>query len=183
MAIPIEAYTGDGLVTGVVQTPGRLRDALETLDEVPIAPLHGLTLDGRRTEASHATLAPDALLLVVPDEAEVAVHASWHPVTLAIGPYQVTGELPTLPGFDPGRALARPSGSFILLREATVRAREDPERVLALHARLLVNRYDVEEVSAALMLGFFFPGARLEVVDPAAVEGLAPPAADPAPVA
>ena len=75
-------------------------------------------------------------------------------------------ELPTLPGFDPGRALARPSGRFVLLREVTIRLRDDPERVIAIHGRLLVNRYDVEAVSAELMLGFYFPGAHLEVRSP-----------------
>ncbi len=164
MAIPIEAYTGEGVLTGVVDAPGRLRDVLETFGEVRVAPYHGLGLDGRREEAAAAILRSDALLLVVPDETEVPVHATWHDVSLDIGPYHITGQLPTLPGFDPGRALARPTGTFVLLREATVRLREDHDIVIALHGRILVNRYDVEAVSAALMLGFFFPGAHLEVL-------------------
>jgi hypothetical protein len=165
MAIPIEAYTAEGILTGVVDAPGRLRDALETLDELRLAPFRGLGLDGRRTEVPDARLSTDALLLVVPDEAELPVHATWHDVTLLAGPYLIEGQLPTLPGFDPGRALARPSGTFVMLRDVSVRLALDPERVLKPHQRLLVNRYDVDEVSSALMLGFFFPGARLDLRD------------------
>jgi hypothetical protein len=165
MAIPIEAYTAEGVLTGVLDAPGRLRDALETLDEVRLAPFRGLALDGRRTEVPDARLSTDALLLVVPDEAELPVHATWHDITLIAGPYIIDGQLPTLPGFDPGRALARPSGTFVMLREVTLRLLDDPDRILASHTRLLVNRYDVDEVSSALMLGFFFPGARLDLRD------------------
>jgi hypothetical protein len=95
---------------------------------------------------------------------DVPHHAVWHPLILEVGPYLLEGELPTLPGFDPGRALARPTGTFVLLRDVDVRVADDPERLLRRHDRLLVNRYEVLAVTAALMLGFFFPGARLEMV-------------------
>ena len=131
MSIPIEAYTSEGVLTGVVDAPGRLRDVIEALEEIRIAPYHGLGLNGQRMETAAATLASDGLMLVVPDEVEVPVHATWHDVDIEIGPYLVAGELPTLPGFDPGRALARPSGRFVLLREVTIRLRDDPERVIA----------------------------------------------------
>ena len=104
--------------------------------------------------------------MVVPDDADLPVHVAWHDLELTVGPYRLDAELPTMPGFDPGRALARPTGTFVLLREVTVRALDDPDRVLAFHSRLLVNRYDVETVAAALVLGFFFPGARQELREP-----------------
>lgn len=163
MAIPIEAYTSDGILTGLVETPGRIRDVLETLDEVRIAPVKGLTLDGQRSESSGEVFPSDSLLLVVPDEADIPVHAVWHHVDCEIGPYAVAGELPMMPGFDPDKALARPTGTYVLLREVVVRVRDDPDRVVASHPRLLVNRYDVESVASEIMLGFFFPGARLDV--------------------
>jgi hypothetical protein len=169
MAIPIEAYTGEGVLTGVITDPGRLRDVLETLDEVHLAPVRGLALDGRTLDSPGEVVATDALLLVVPDEADVPVHATWHDIHLTIGPYVVDGELPTMPGFDPGRALARPSGMFILLREVTVSLIADPGRVIAFHGRLLVNRYNVETIAAGLVLGFFFPGAAQELREPADV--------------
>ena len=74
-----------------------------------------------------------------------------------------------MPGFDPGRALARPTGEFVLLRDARIglvdRARR-PARSTA--ARLLVNRYVVDRVEADLMLGFFFPGAEMVLTGAAA---------------
>lgn len=173
MTVPIEAYTGAGVLTGLVAGPGRLRDVLETLDTVHISACRSLGLDGRRMGPTEAELPTDDLLLVVPDEAEVPVHATWHDVRLEVGPYLVVGRLPTQPGFDPGRALARPSGTFVLLRDVELRAAADPDRELAEHGALLVNRYTVDAVAAELMLGFFFPGARLSM-PVAAGQGEAP---------
>lgn len=163
MAVPIEAYTGVGVLTGLVNAPGRLRDMLESLDELWITACRSIDLDGASSEQPEGHLSTDDLFLVVPDAAEVPVHAVWHDVRLEVGPYVVVGLLPTQPGFDPGRALARPSGTFVLLRDAQVRSLADPDRILAEHGGLLVNRYVVDAVDAELMLGFFFPGARLTV--------------------
>ena len=55
-------------------------------------------------------------------------------------------------------------------RDAEIRALADPDRVLAEHGGLLVNRYVVDAVDAELMLGFFFPGARLTVRTSAGVD-------------
>jgi hypothetical protein len=164
MAIPIEAYTAEGTLTGAIDVPGRLRDVLEAGGDLRVGDVSEVGLDGRRAAAPSADIAPDALLLVVPAEVDVPHHAVWHPLILEVGPYLIEGELPTLPGFDPGRALARPTGTFVLLRDVDVRLVDDPERLLNRHDRLLVNRYEVLAVTAALMLGFFFPGARLEMI-------------------
>ena len=64
-----------------------------------------------------------------------------------------------MPGFDPGRALTRPSGEFLLLRDVRLSVRERPEAGVAVGDHALVNRYAVERIRADLMLGFFFPGA------------------------
>ncbi len=76
--------------------------------------------------------------------------------------------MPTLPGFDPGRALTRPSGEFVLLRDVSVGRRTatgtaTPPIPVGRHA--LVNRYGVESVACDLMLGFFFPGAEMIQAD------------------
>ncbi len=94
---------------------------------------------------------------------ETPVHAQWHDVAVDLGPYRVTGQMPTMPGFDPGRALARPTGEFVLLRDVEIGllGREDAGSVRQLTA--LVNRYVVDRVEADLMLGFFFPGAVMVV--------------------
>ena len=44
------------------------------------------------------------------DDPTIPVHASWHHLRVDLPPYVLTGDLPTLPGYDPGRALARPTG-------------------------------------------------------------------------
>lgn len=163
MPVPIEAYTADGSFTGLVDVAGRLRDALETLDEIRVLQIQGVTLDGAVVASPAESVTVEGLLLVVPSEADLPVHATWHAVTIDIGPFQLTGELPTMPGFDPGRALARPSGDFVHLRAVDIALLGAPDRVVASHEHLLVNRYAVDRVEAALMLGFFFPGAHLEV--------------------
>ena len=87
------------------------------------------------------------------------IHASWHPVELDVGPYRLTGELPTLPGFDPGRALSRPGGPFVLLRDVRLDLVGHPEGGSVERRHAFVNRYAVERVAADIELGFYFPGA------------------------
>ena len=115
----------------------------------------------------------DVLIAVADDDPSVPVHAAWHGIRLEVGPYTLEGELPTLPGFDPGRALTRPSGEFVLLRDVRVGLRSDRARApltpVGHHA--LVNRYAVERVAADLMLGFFFPGAAMVQQDVAETGG------------
>ena len=67
-----------------------------------------------------------------------------------------------MPGFDPGRALTRPSGEFLLLRDIRLSVRERPEAGIATGDHALVNRYAVDRIRADLMLGFFFPGAAVD---------------------
>ena len=101
----------------------------------------------------------DIIVAVGDDEPSIPVHASWHRLGVEAPPYALTGELPTLPGYDPGRALARPTGEFVVLRDVVLAADGVGEPVVAGVA--LLNRYAVERVEADLMLGFYFPGAAL----------------------
>ena len=149
----------------------RLRDALEDdralpLDEAAWQGLDDLTLpaggfDGdpqrRRAHRRRPTTTR-----------AMPVHADWHHIHLESGPYTLEGELATLPGFDPGRALTRPSGEFLLLRDIRLSVRARPEAGVAVGDHALVNRYAVERIRADLMLGFFFPGA---AVDPIGTAG------------
>ncbi|GIW20018.1 MAG: hypothetical protein KatS3mg065_0314 [Chloroflexota bacterium] len=160
MPTSIEAYTAEGALAGLVPLGGRLRDQLEAGGMLPIDRCRWRRLDGRLEPPDDVRLPVDDLLLVVAGEAELPVHAVWHDVRLVVGPYRVEGRLPTLPGFDPARALARPTGTFVLVREARVELVDRPGPAVE-HAFLLVNRYAVDEVASDLMLGFFFPGADL----------------------
>jgi hypothetical protein len=164
MPIRVEAYTTGGVVTGVVPHSGTIRDALEGSTNLPIDASRWLPLDGSgERDGGDLVLAVDDLLFVVGDPGSAPVHAQWHDIELDAGPYRLHGEMPTMPGFDPGRALARPTGEFVLLRDARLQLIDQPEAGEATAHEVLVNRYTVDRVAADLMLGFFFPGAAIIV--------------------
>jgi hypothetical protein len=164
MAIQVDVYTNDGMATGLYTADGGLRERLEAGD--PLV-LHGVTAetlaDLRPTIHDTLSFVPDEILVAVThDPSLVPVHAAWHALRLEAGPYVVEGELPTLPGFDPGRALTRPGGEFVLLRDLRLSLLGRPERGVVTAEHALVNRYTVDRIAADLMLGFFFPGAVIE---------------------
>ena len=170
MPIRVEAYTAGGVATGVVARSPSLREALDGAGDLLVERSRWLPLDGSGERPGGDVALPlDDLFLVVSDETEGGpVHAQWHTIEIDAGPYRVEGEMPTMPGFDPGRALARPTGEFVFLRDARIRliGRDDAGEASA--ARLLVNRYTVDRVAADLMLGFYFPGAEMVMTGSAA---------------
>ncbi len=78
-----------------------------------------------RPAADMSIPSDDVLIVVGDDDPSVPVHAQWHDIRLEVGPYTLEGEMPTLPGFDPGRALTRPTGEFVLLRDVSIGLRSD----------------------------------------------------------
>ncbi len=180
MPIRVDAYMVGGVASGMVEHAGQLRDQLETTTELTLAGTTWQPLDGGAAQATGDMTLPidDVLIVVSDDDPFLSMHAAWHNISLIVGPYEVAGELPTLPGFDPGRALTRPSGEFVMLRDVRLGlVGDDDETVAVAHA--LINRYGVDRVAANIMLGFFFPGAEMDESD------LAPPtlsAGAPAPV-
>src|SRR4029077_682703 len=111
-------------------------------------------------------IAEDDVMIAIADQVDdLPVHAQWHDIALDVGPYRVTGQMPTMPGFDPGRALARPTGEFVLLRDVRIALARDVDGPAVAQAAAFVNRYVVDRVTADLMLGFFFPGAEMVVTD------------------
>jgi len=170
MAIRVDAYTSRGLASGVLAKPGALRDTLETDGTLPLDRAAWQALGDATTRVAGSMSIPsdDVLIAVADDDPGIPVHAAWHRVQLESGPYTVEGELATMPGFDPGRALTRPSGEFLLLRDIRLSVRSKPEAGVAVGDHALVNRYAVDRIRADLMLGFFFPGA---VVDPIGTAG------------
>jgi len=164
MPIRIEAYTAEGILSGSVAWPGHLRDALEAAPQVTVAGAIFAPLDGRPPGPSaDLSMLIDELVVATSDEPLPGlVHAAWHAIVIEAGPYRLEGELATLPGFDPGRALTQPSGTFVHLRDVRISLLQRPEAGTAAHAEGLVNRYLVDIVESDLMLGFFFPGARME---------------------
>lgn len=160
----VEAYLVGGVLRGVVACTGHLRDVLESSTEVLVERAAWTPLDGTAAAPGGDILAQiDDLVMAVGDEEPSGpVHAAWHHVRLDAGPYVIHGQLATMPGFDPGRALTRPSGTFVHLTEVRVGLLASPDSGEATHPHAFVNRYTVDAVDADLMLGFFFPGARIE---------------------
>jgi hypothetical protein len=174
MAIRVEIYTVGGMASGVLVRPGTLREALVSDPELRLdqAAWQGLG-DAVPRPAGSLTFATDDILFAVADEAPAGpTHAAWHHVLLDAGPYVIEGELATMPGFDPGRSLTRPSGEWVLLRDVRLSVADHPEAGVSSGDHALVNRYGVERIRADLMLGFFFPGAAVDAARSAAV-GLA----------
>lgn len=170
MAIRVDAYTSGGMASGTLARPGSLRDALEEGGALPLdgAAWQGLEEPTAQPAGSLSIPSDDVLVAVANDDPGIPVHAAWHHIHLETGPYTVEGELATLPGFDPGRALTRPSGEFLLLRDVRLSVRARPEAGVAIGDHALINRYTVERIRADLLLGFFFPGA---AVDPIGTAG------------
>ena len=165
MPIQVDAYISEGVASGVVARSGHLREILDHDGEIVLERVRWRSAgDGEARPAADLTIPIDDLLVAVTGEDQApAVHATWHPIRLVVGPYLVEGEMPTLPGFDPARALTRPTGEFVLLRDVRLArpTADGPVVPVPVGEQALVNRYDVEEVEADLMLGFYFPGATI----------------------
>jgi hypothetical protein len=169
MPIRVDAYMAEGIARGVLARAGSLREALEHEAALRLERVQWQPLDGRPAPSTGVSIPVDDVLIATGDEQpNTPVHASWHGIRLELGPYLVEGEIATLPGFDPGRALTRPTGEFVQLRDVRIGRRSasgaSTEPVPVGH-HALVNRYGVETVACDLMLGFFFPGAEMTQAD------------------
>jgi hypothetical protein len=186
MAIALEAYTAVGRLDGLVVAVPRLPELLESLTAIVVeAPQ--LSPNPGSVAASASYVAPgtpwtsvevdDLLVVAAPPETVVPYHAAWHRVRLHAPPYVIEGELPSLPGFDPGRALARPTGSFVMLARVRIVLSRDavldegvatqaqvPGRALRELPYAWINRYAVERCESDLELSRFFPGAGVAVM-------------------
>jgi hypothetical protein len=164
MPVAFEGYTGDGLVRGRLDTDGPLEGLLETCPELQLHSAELVLIDGNELATARIDVVVDDLVAVAASPSVAGpVHAVWHDITLAAGPYRIDGLLPTVPGFDPARALARPGGTFVLIVSASIRLDADPAAGDLEYARLLVNRYTVDRVASDIELSLFFPGAVSEV--------------------
>lgn len=179
MPIRFEAYTSDGVRRGVALGDARLGDLIELEREIQVTSGHLAPLDGSSPIADPPggiSLPTDDLFVVVaPPETPVIVHPAWHDVVLLCGPYLVTGRMPTMPGFDPARALARPTGEFVLLDHVRLARATAPDGGSIEHPLAWVNRYVVESVESDLELGFFFPGAESHIVQDTYTPGASVP--------
>jgi hypothetical protein len=166
MATRVDAYTSGGLASGTLARPGGLRDVLETDGSLPLNGVAWQGIEDLTAESAGSISIPsdEVLVAIGDDDPGAPVHAVWHHIHLESGPYTVEGEFPTMPGFDPGRALTRPSGEFLMLRDVRLSLSAKPEAGVAIGDHALVNRFAVERIRAELMLGFFFPGAVVDAI-------------------
>ncbi len=165
MSIQVEIFGAAGVAIGHVAQDGPLRLVLEAGPALVVEQATWHALDGSTPHPrGTVAIAEDDILLAVTDAVdEIPVHAQWHAVALDVGPYRVAGQMPTMPGFDPGRAITRPTGEFVLLRDVRIGLTAGAEDESLERAAAFVNRYVVERVAADLMLGFFFPGAEMTI--------------------
>jgi hypothetical protein len=165
MSYRVEIYAADGVAIAVLPRTGSLREIVEGDKDVLLENATWHPLDGGPARSlGELRLPPDDIHIAVSEaDDEGPVHAQWHDVAVDVGPYRVTGQMPTMPGFDPGRALARPTGEFVLLRDVQIALLSGEDRGSVRQRSALVNRYVVDRVEADLMLGFFFPGAEMVV--------------------
>jgi hypothetical protein len=157
----VEIFTPTGVLAGITSRAGLVQQP-DLRSPVPVEKTRWYPIDGSQPEHRGSVLVPpDDVLVVFMPEDEMTLHATWYAVTLEIGPYRVRGRMPTPVGFDPKRALARPGGAFVALRNGSVELMNRSDAGVAERATVHVARYAVELVESTLMLGFFFPGARL----------------------
>jgi hypothetical protein len=158
----VEVFTPAGVFAGTTSRIPLINDGPDLGSALAIQDARWYPLDGSR--AAHrgsVTVQLDDILVIVTAEPELKVHVAWYSVALEVGPYRVSGRLATHPGFDPARAIARPSGSFVPLSDVTIEIARHDQAASASRPYVHVNRYAVERVTSTLMLGHFFPGARL----------------------
>lgn len=156
----VEAFTAAGIMRGALNGLPEFGAHSEAplpfnIDRATWHPLIGGPVERR----GPVRLEVDEVLVLWCEGQDLPIHASWHEVEFEMGPYAISGSLPTMPGFDPGRALARPGGPFVLVRDVRVTLLANPEGGSVERSHALVNRYSVERVKAAIDLGYYFPGA------------------------
>jgi len=158
----VEIFTPTGVLAGSTSHMPLTDDGPDLTGPLALAPARWYPLDGSQpSRRADATVAPDDILLIVTPEPELKVHMAWYSIAVEVGPYRVSGRLATHPGFDPARALARPGGIFIPLTDTMIELLDRDAAGSTGRPYLHVNRYAVDRVTSTLMLGHFFPGARL----------------------
>lgn len=168
----VEIFTPTGVLMGWTAGVPLSNDGPDLARGLAVEEARWYPLDGTPPEhRDKSAVAPDDVLLIVSPVPEVVVHMAWYPIVVEVGPYRVSGSLPTHPGFDPARALARPGSTFIALSDAVIELAGRGDAQPAERAHLYVNRYAVERVTSTLMLGHFFPGARLVNPEPVPTSG------------
>ena len=171
--IDVEVYTPSGVLMGTTAHVPLTSDGPDLAEPLGVSEARWYPVDGTTpSQRGEVSVDPDDILLIITPEPELKVHMTWYSIALEVGPYRVSGRLATHPGFDPGRAMTRPGGTFVALSDVTIELCGRTDAGSAQRPYLHVNRYAVDRVTSNLMLGHFFPGARLvsqEAASPATI--------------
>jgi hypothetical protein len=161
--IPFDGLTEDWRLVGRMLVEGRMSDALNKRDPIPIAEVQWAPIDGSEPLAPAPglkTVDPYDLVIVLAgaeslpatDDERTAhrVHKVSYEVALEVPPYRVIGTVLLYPGSEPDSLLSRSSEMFIPVVDATASI---GERVMGdtPAAAILVNRAylrGVEQVDA-----------------------------------
>jgi hypothetical protein len=156
----VEIFTPTGVVDGSTPRGTLASDANGAAAPLAVEASRWFPLDGSAPQRRGTVIVTaDEILVVILAPPPFTAHAGWYPIELDLGPYHLEGRLPTSPGFDPARALARPTGAFVALRDVTISLLGRTDSGIAQRNHAHVNRYAVDRIASTLMLGFFFPGA------------------------
>lgn len=160
--VEVEIYTPSGVLAGTTDHVPLTNDGPDLVAPLQVSRARWYPCDGSRpAQRGEISVDPDDILLIVTPEPELRVHMAWYSIAVEVGPYRVSGRLATHPGFDPAKALLRPGSDFVALSDATIELCGRTDAGTAQRPYLHVNRYAVDRVTSPLMLGHFFPGARL----------------------
>lgn len=165
MPAPIEIFTADGVLSGSAADLFDLRERLESSEEFAFPDARWSSFAGAPPPDVRALPVDDIVAAAGELDPSRVVHANWHDVILEAGPYRISGLLPVLPGFDPGRALTRPGGTFIQLRKVSLGIAGRADAGELDREAVLVNRYTVDRVTSDLVLAFFFPAAEFTTLE------------------
>jgi hypothetical protein len=161
--IPFDGLTEDWRLVGRMLVEGRMSDALNKRDPIPIADVQWAPIDGSEPLAPAPglqTVDPYDLVIVLAggesppatDDERTAhrVHKVSYEVALEVPPYRVIGTVLLYPGSEPDSLLSRSSEMFIPVVDATALIGDRPMGDNAA-ATILVNRAylrGVEQVDA-----------------------------------
>jgi hypothetical protein len=162
--IPFDGLTEDWRLVGRMLIEGRLSDALNKRDPIPIAEVQWAPIDGSEAMAPAPglkTVDPYDLVIVLTGEDSLPdasaeqrtahrVHKVSYEVALEVPPYRVIGTVLLYPGSEPDSLLSRSSEMFVPVVEATASIGDRPI-VDGIAAAVLVNRAylrGVEQVDA-----------------------------------
>jgi hypothetical protein len=157
--VAFTALTEDWRLRGLMQISGRLSDALNRREAIPITEVSWGAPDGTSLDAAPGlkSVDPYDLILVTAGEgslppltdterAALKIHKVAYDVALEVPPFRVVGTVYLHPGSDPERLLDRSTDMFVAVADAVARLNgvevSDPEVEV-----ILVNRFYLRGVS------------------------------------